>query len=59
MIPHPNETSSADPPFTFRHRWSEGNLLTWDNRYVQHYAIDDYGAQIRVIHRATVMSVPA
>ena len=28
--------------FTYRHRWSPGDLLIWDNRSVMHTAILDY-----------------
>jgi taurine dioxygenase len=46
---------SARPEFTFRHRWSEGDLLLWDNRSTLHYAIRDYGAEFRTMHRATII----
>jgi taurine dioxygenase len=46
---------ACQPPFTFRHRWSPGDLVFWDNRFVQHYAIRDYGRCDRVMHRATVI----
>ena len=45
----------VQPHFTFRHRWSPGDLVFWDNRFVQHYAIPDYGSQTRIMHRATVL----
>lgn len=47
---------AVEPGFTFRHRWSVGDVVIWDNRCVQHYAIDDYGSETRVMHRATVLS---
>lgn len=50
---------AVEPPFTFRHRWSVGDLLMWDNRCVQHYAIDDYGSETRIMHRATIMGAVA
>jgi alpha-ketoglutarate-dependent sulfate ester dioxygenase len=39
---------------TVRWRWSEGDVVIWDNRATQHYAIDDYGAQPRVVRRVTI-----
>jgi taurine dioxygenase len=49
---------AVEPPFTFRHRWQVGDLLIWDNRAVQHYAIDDYGNETRIMHRATILGTP-
>lgn len=43
------------PNFTFRHRWSEGDLVMWDNRCLQHFAVADYGASPRTMHRVTVL----
>lgn len=43
------------PNITFRHRWTEGDLLMWDNRAVMHFAIADYGAQRRTMHRVTIL----
>ena len=48
-------THSVQPNFTFRHRWTEGDLLMWDNRCLQHFAVADYGAQRRVMHRVTIL----
>jgi len=45
---------ASEPNFTFRHRWSAGDLLMWDNRCVQHYAVRDYGHATRVMNRITV-----
>jgi taurine dioxygenase len=45
----------SQPNLTFRHRWSTGDLVMWDNRCVQHYAIHDYGDENRVMHRVTVL----
>ena len=39
---------------TVRWRWSEGDVAIWDNRATQHYAIDDYGDQHRVVRRVTL-----
>ena len=45
----------SQPNFTFRHRWSVGDLVMWDNRCVQHFAIADYGANRRTMNRVTVL----
>ena len=39
---------------TVRWRWAEGEVAIWDNRATQHYAINDYGQQHRVVRRVTV-----
>jgi taurine dioxygenase len=39
---------------TVRWRWSPGDVAIWDNRATQHYAIDDYGDQHRVMRRVTL-----
>jgi len=45
----------SQPNFTFRHRWSVGDLVMWDNRCVQHFAIADYGSNRRTMNRVTVL----
>jgi alpha-ketoglutarate-dependent taurine dioxygenase len=39
---------------TVRWRWRAGDVAIWDNRATQHYAIDDYGDQSRVMRRVTI-----
>jgi taurine dioxygenase len=43
------------PEFTLRWRWQENDVAMWDNRVTQHYAVDDYRPQRRVMHRATIL----
>lgn len=45
---------AARPELTARHHWSVGDLVVWDNRCVQHYAVHDHGDAARVLHRVTV-----
>jgi len=37
-----------------RWRWAVGDVAVWDNRATQHYAINDYGDQYRLVRRVTV-----
>ena len=43
------------PEFIYRHRWTQGDMLIWDNRCTMHYAVSDYQAD-RYMHRATVLA---
>ncbi len=47
-------THAGRPEFTFRHRWQVDDLLFFDNRCVQHYALNDYHGFRRVLHRITL-----
>jgi taurine dioxygenase len=40
--------------FIYRHRWSRGMLLMWDNRCVVHAATGGYQGHKRLLHRITV-----
>ncbi|MEE9417110.1 MAG: TauD/TfdA family dioxygenase [Acidimicrobiales bacterium] len=45
------------PDFTYRHRWSEGDVVIWDNWSTQHYALLDYDEQ-RITHRVALDGGP-
>lgn len=45
---------SQSPDLAYRHRWQDGDLVLWDNRSVQHYAVHDHGDASRTLHRFTV-----
>lgn len=40
--------------FVYRHRWTVGDMVLWDNRSVIHNAILDYKPHQRRMHRASV-----
>lgn len=39
---------------TVRWSWQAGDVAIWDNRATQHYAVNDYGDQPRVVRRVTI-----
>jgi taurine dioxygenase len=43
------------PDLVYRHRWSPGDVVMWDNRCTLHYAIHDYGDAPRDLLRITVL----
>ncbi len=45
------------PENTVRWRWAAGDVAIWDNRATQHYAVNDYGDQHRVVRRVTLDGV--
>jgi taurine dioxygenase len=49
----------TQPEFTYRHAWTPGDLLMWDNRSVLHLAPADYTHEhTRHMHRVTVLGSP-
>ncbi|MEK7266183.1 MAG: TauD/TfdA family dioxygenase [Pseudomonadota bacterium] len=40
--------------FQYRHKWTPGTLLMWDNRSVLHMATGGYSGHERLLHRTTI-----
>jgi len=40
--------------FVYRHHWSQGMLVMWDNRCIVHAASGGYQGHLRLLHRITV-----
>ena len=47
---------STSPENVYRHRWSVGDVLMWDNRCTMHYAIRDYDDTVHRRHHRTTAS---
>lgn len=47
-------THAAKPELTCRFRWARGSLAFWDNRCVQHFALNDYAGRRREMNRITI-----
>jgi taurine dioxygenase len=52
-------THQVKPEFIYRHRWSQGMLVMWDNRCVVHAATGGYQGHKRLLHRITVADYTA
>ncbi len=45
---------AARPEFTCRLAWKPGTMAFWDNLCTQHFAVNDYHGQTRLMHRVTI-----
>ena len=48
----------TQPEGICRWRWQEGDVAIWDNHFVLHYVVQDYGDAHRVIHRVEIEGEP-
>lgn len=47
---------STRPDRVYRHRWSNGDVVMWDNRCTMHYAVHDHGDDARrELHRISIV----
>ena len=46
------------PESMCRWRWQEGDVAIWDNHFVLHYVVQDYGDAHRLIHRIEIEGEP-
>ena len=40
--------------FICRFEWQKGSMAIWDNRATQHYAMNDYQGELRLMHRIPI-----
>ena len=45
---------AADPNIQYRHQWRDGDVVIWDERCTQHFAVADYMPQRREMGRVAV-----
>ena len=43
------------PEYQVRWRWTNDSFAIWDNRYTQHYAVQDYFPDVRKMERAGIV----
>ena len=48
---------ATGPQFVYRHRWTVGVIVMWDNRCMMHRGRPYDDTQRRVLHRATVSDI--
>ena len=48
---------ATQPQFVYRHCWTVGDLVIWDNRCTMHRGRSYDDTQRRVLHRTTVSDV--
>jgi taurine dioxygenase len=46
--------TATEPEHVFRHRWTAGDVVAWDNRSTLHLGVRDYGDAHRVLRRVTI-----
>jgi len=60
---HPDESAvllelltaqATQPNIQFRHHWSPGDVVIWDERCTQHFAVADYMPERREMGRVAV-----
>jgi taurine dioxygenase len=58
LLLHLFHEHATRPENTFRWRWSQGDVVIWDNRATLHRAVDDYDDLPRIVHRTTLAGIP-
>ena len=58
LLLHIFHEHATRPENTFRWRWSQGDVVIWDNRATLHRAVDDYDDLPRIVHRTTLAGIP-
>lgn len=46
---------AATPEYQYRHHWLAGDVVFWDNRATQHYAIADYRPHVRKLEAVSIV----
>ena len=46
---------AAVPEYQVRFRWEKDSVAFWDNRATQHYAVNDYHPQVRIMDRVAIL----